>query len=498
MTCSVSIERTSVAAVLVAALAAGAAFAQLRISPSIAPLPPPSCSISSPALSTSEVAEIVPIAPLQRRTTYLRPTSAGAWLRIEGVPTDGNLYEVTIRSKLAGWPGLAPPVCASVKWTPSRGAIVATDRRRAPGSVWQVELVVAGPSRGSEVRLLRPVGSGQGENGDDDQRADLFALSCDDWSPTKPVRHRASGFATRVRLDAEPPRQGPMVGQRQLDAISDLILSAAALWGTACRECQPENLAVIGIGGRTWARQGVLRWLKELGTSDLKSSPAQAEAKLRDRLESNVWLTTEPVDLRRRPLQFYSRLDLSAPSSVAFCASAPSQAWGTTLTGIHAAICSPASLARERRARIALSVRPLGATYCGDEPDIIACRADDRLTELNARDFRFRVKPELTLGSGPVELDLLPVLVHEMGHWIGLRHLDRGTSIMASTVDRARCIDEATIGLLAANLNAVSAGPQAFRLHARSKAARHRPTRGARASKGAKLRGAPALPKLAS
>jgi hypothetical protein len=464
---------------LVAVLAAGAAFAQLRIPPSIAPLPPPACSVGSPALAMSEVTETVPIAPLHRRTTYLRSTSAGAWLRVEGDPTDRNLYEVTIRSKLAGWPGPATLVCASVKWTPSRGALVATDRRRAPGSVWQVELVVAGPSRGSEVRLLRPLGSGKGEDGDDDQRADLFALSCDGWSPTKPVRHRVGGFASRVRLDAEPPQQGSMIGQRQLDAISDLILSAAALWGTACRECQPENLAVIGIGGRTWVRQGILRWLDELEVGDLESSSARAEAKLRDRLESNVWLTTEPVDLRRRPLQLYSRLDLSAPSSVAFCGATPSKGWGSTLSGIHAAICSPASLSRERRARITLSVRPLGATYCGDEPDIIACRADDRLTELNARDFRFRVRPGLTFGSGPVELDLLPVLVHEMGHWIGLRHLDRGTSIMASTADRARCIDEATIGLLAANLNAASAGPQAFRLHARSKAVRRRPTRAA-------------------
>ena len=62
-------------------------------------------------------------------------------------------------------------------------------------------------------------------------------------------------------------------------------------------------------------------------------------------------------------------------------------------------------------------------------------------------------------------MDFLPVLVHEMGHWIGLGHLNHGKSIMASSAERARCIDEATIAELLKNEFSGTRQPQAFRLH---------------------------------
>jgi hypothetical protein len=39
-------------------------------------------------------------------------------------------------------------------------------------------------------------------------------------------------------------------------------------------------------------------------------------------------------------------------------------------------------------------------------------------------------------------------LLHEMGHWIGLQHLDDGHSIMASSLGRSRCVDESTVSAL--------------------------------------------------
>jgi hypothetical protein len=121
--------------------------------------------------------------------------------------------------------------------------------------------------------------------------------------------------------------------------------------------------------------------------------------------------------------------------------------------------------------KVSMSVlfKSTGHTYCGSSSEIIGCRADAYLTEYNTRDYRFSlgtlgVKP---IGSGPVEVPFLLVLTHEMGHWIGLRHIDIGQSIMSSSLETARCIDDRTISALARyGRRSEPSGPSAFVLHA--------------------------------
>lgn len=89
-------------------------------------------------------------------------------------------------------------------------------------------------------------------------------------------------------------------------------------------------------------------------------------------------------------------------------------------------------------------------TACGDSANIIACRADAELTEYNTRDYTFASDGAgVAIGKGAVEIDLLHALVHEMGHWIGLGHIDSGHSVMAASMERSRCIDRATVAELA-------------------------------------------------
>jgi hypothetical protein len=149
-----------------------------------------------------------------------------------------------------------------------------------------------------------------------------------------------------------------------------------------------------------------------------------------------------------------------------FCALTPDQSVAPVMASVHIALCQAEHLDPHARATIAVSFRADGSTYCGSDPEIIACRADSTLTEFNTRDYRFRLGNAGALGLGAVEIDFLPVLLHEMGHWIGLGHIDHGKSIMASSAERARCIDEPTIEKLVGNLNQRTTEPQAFRLHA--------------------------------
>ncbi len=66
-------------------------------------------------------------------------------------------------------------------------------------------------------------------------------------------------------------------------------------------------------------------------------------------------------------------------------------------------------------------------------------------------------------------MDFQRVLLREMGHRIGLGHIERGKSIMASSADRARCIDELTIAKLLTSFEPKYDGPEAFCLYARKR-----------------------------
>jgi hypothetical protein len=69
------------------------------------------------------------------------------------------------------------------------------------------------------------------------------------------------------------------------------------------------------------------------------------------------------------------------------------------------------------------------------------------------------------MAPGSIDSEFLPVLVHEMGHWIGLGHITRGESIMAPTATEARCIDLQTARALYYGLEHNRSGPSSFRLH---------------------------------
>jgi hypothetical protein len=91
---------------------------------------------------------------------------------------------------------------------------------------------------------------------------------------------------------------------------------------------------------------------------------------------------------------------------------------------------------------LTLALRPDGKTACGASANDIACEADRELLESNTRDYAFCLSgaTEECIGNGPRRVNLLHVLLHEAGHWLGLGHIEKPNAVMASYMSVSRCL----------------------------------------------------------
>lgn len=267
-------------------------------------------------------------------------------------------------------------------------------------------------------------------------------------------------FGGRTRLNVTVPSAGSIpLTEAQREAAELIIMQAASLWVHSCLTCKPDNLAVLSINGKVFVAEGLYM---SLGLSNpLRMEPSEAEAFIKSSVGSarvGVPVPFQPYRLVQNPktdFRHLCSLELSASKTPivkrvqeAICAQRPDYS-----------IASDISMSFKKR-----------NTACGSDPDVIGCWADEELTQYNVLDYRFAAQPSGTvIGEGPYELDLLQAVLHEMGHWIGLAHVDATESIMASTLEHARCIDFETVksmvrGAVSANSERQRTTPQSFRL----------------------------------
>jgi hypothetical protein len=102
--------------------------------------------------------------------------------------------------------------------------------------------------------------------------------------------------------------------------------------------------------------------------------------------------------------------------------------------------------------RLIVGGRP---TKCEGGAEVIACATVGNAIELNAADYTF-VEGNLALfGTGEHRVRLLTVLVHELGHWFGLPHVDQlrtpredRHAIMEAMYAEGQCITRGELTLL--------------------------------------------------
>jgi Matrixin len=355
--------------------------------------------------------------------------------------------------------------------------------QRLSGSIWRLEFTLEGypgmKTPQTPVEVFRTVGSGFNpdfsvQHGSWHEALGFLCLGGDLYKSFSTSRSSA-GFAGRIRLDVNTDDDKMPLSPPQHQALNTLILEGISLWVSGCRECRVDHLVAVNIGDALYVRQGLHEWYeREFSSSVLNTNQLlDLENSLRNSLESKILLRAGPYIHEEAPRRKeFSPYILEQPGSFRLlCASEPNAKQTPLLWNIRQALCFPERLDKSSFASIRVRFRD-GRTACGMSANIIACRADSELTEFNIRDFRFSFPDTMSqpIGDGPVEVSFLHVLMHEMGHWIGLQHINGGHSIMASSMDQSRCVDLPTMLSLArfdsANSIDEKATPMAFTLTA--------------------------------
>src|SRR5262249_38686008 len=142
------------------------------------------------------------------------------------------------------------------------------------------------------------------------------------------------------------------------------------------------HLAVISIGEQIFVRSSLARWVESDEAAHVAIEPSTAEEALKSSLEGIRFIGAGIGDNgpTNKQLEPY-RLVNSTEKLAAFCKLQPDQSSAPTVASVHPALCRPSLLPASARAKIRLAFNASGSTYCGTDPEIIACRADTVLTE---------------------------------------------------------------------------------------------------------------------
>ena len=445
--------------------------AQLRI-PILEPKAP-SCAYSQAVLSDDwESISKVALSSEAQDVPQLQFLTAGASIAIrlssDPTPSATSSLRLSVFEKPFGnWD--FSTVCQN--FSLSRGAsstlVVASRPGQSNGSVWRVEISRSrsGPRPSiANVTLLRPRSSNRfsDEPQINETIAEASAFLCAKTAGGPILSRNTAGFGGRTRLDIELTESDLSISKEQRKEVARTLLTAASLWVEACVGCSIDHLSVIQVDSKTFVRHGLTTWYRQHFVESKSSDPDTLEKDLRHSLEPTDWLLAGDWPQPALPNKELTDYDLVESDDLqALCRSSVPGDRSPTVALVQSAICHADQLPASARARLLIRFA-MGHTACGNDQNVIGCRADDQLTEYNVRDYQFGLgaidSAIPSIGSGPVNVSLLHVLLHEMGHWIGLPDLPGTETVMASSLQFSRCINDRTITALARHLKSEGRG----------------------------------------
>lgn len=242
------------------------------------------------------------------------------------------------------------------------------------------------------------------------------------------------------------------VSARVQEKLIDHLVTSLRLWYLACSSCPPESAAIINFDNDFWVIGSFIAALNQ--ADSLATQPSFHKPVLGSRVGSTLnellrvkrLVNTGPGRLLRDSMQLsdYVRVNKNDAAVKRLCAAEPAEI-DNRLHAAWQALCSATSTASQYELAIVK-----GGGECRYE-NVIACGLPRRGIQLNAGDYRFldyRNK-SFILGEGIQAIDLLRVILHETGHWIGLPDSDKGNKdIMTGIYASENCVGNGDLDAL--------------------------------------------------
>ncbi len=272
-----------------------------------------------------------------------------------------------------------------------------------------------------------------------------------------------------MAIDSDPG----MMTRESLEALANSVGVAFAVWRRACQQCAIGNASMLLINDSLFVdsqlHQALSRYdlttiIPERSSPSLKPPWARAEPPIKagSKPPLDYLPLVNALDLRGRGWRgaTQAHYELVAPDDEGrrnLCAVSP-QGLPPLLQDVRAAFaCEGNPRTTKRNLKIKVLDRN---TSCGLSPNIVGCCEANYLLELNAKDYAYtNTTGQVVMGHGNDLVSLTSVLVHEMGHWIGVGHIAEPGNIMADSALYARCINNTVVDAVSAALSGESAAP---------------------------------------
>lgn len=248
------------------------------------------------------------------------------------------------------------------------------------------------------------------------------------------VQKRSAFMASRSAEISIASELGPSCDAQCLTNIRWSLIVAISGWKLLCSNCSDDFLSVVSIDGRVWLDPRVSRWIREAPVVAPARYPFKGDnSTLHAALMPPGGAAAAAPGSRNQPPPLVLMEHVQPDDAgVRRVCSAPRPAAGETdvLQRVQAAICGgDRGVPPTPGARMQLKLMS-GPTSCGPSTHFLGCGKPDNSVELTFDQTRYSFvnvfgAQDAVVGQGnEPPLSGMVVLMHEVGHWFGLPHLN--------------------------------------------------------------------------
>lgn len=265
--------------------------------------------------------------------------------------------------------------------------------------------------------------------------------------PRLPITPFTGFMAIRVKIDADntplPPDVRTMVVNETLRSL--------AIWRIVCPNCSPWSLSVAHVDKDVYMVEDCYREIRDIPHRKNRSGIPQPGVQY----PANTWRDFSASCARRygssprggEPSEWrYIPVPANDPVRAMACKD-PGLREVASVLGCFGDIASSARLPTAD-VSIGFSTSDIGCK--GDRENIIACAKYHKRVDLNTRDFVFDGPSgsDARFGGGKRPVEFRRVMLHEVGHWLGLDHMEGSQNIMSEIASNAICVSNQNVAML--------------------------------------------------